>query len=213
MAFPVEAPFRAGTLQQGLTAAASRNSLYLLGSGAFLEAMEPQTTEQWTGKLKTALLLKDLLDQTGFDGPEAVDHRQWEAYLAYLKTVIPPAGLYAQFPGGRGLVSVTAWVLDLVVLAEEAELETDGDVKNRLVRTLQEALRSDFSYLISGYSFQERVEALAALGRAGYFDHSYGQSLLSGAPGQNLYASALLAGSFIEQGQGDNRQVRTLVDS
>jgi len=211
--FPVEGPFRPGTLRQDLTAATNRNSLYLLGSRAFLDAMEPQTTEQWTGKLKTALLLKDLLDQAGSGGTASVDQRQWEAYLSYLKTVVTPSGLYAQFPGGRGLVSVTAWILDLLVLAEEAGLETEGEVKNRLIRTLQEALRSDFSYLISGYSFQERVEALSALGRAGYFDHSYGQSLLAGAAGQNLYASALLASSFLEQGQGKDRQVQSLVGS
>lgn len=211
--FPVDAHFMKGTLRQHFTVAGDEASLHSLSSLDYFGALRPDTTEQRTGILQSRFLMAELLARADRKSDAAVTQRNLEDFLDYLDTVRTPSGLYAQFPGGKGLVSITAGVLEVFTLAEAAGLKPNGTVRDRVVRALQDALRSDYRYLVSGYEFQERVEALAALGRAGFFDESYGGNLLGGAGGQNLYACALLVTAYAEQGRSDDSRVRELLSS
>jgi alpha-2-macroglobulin len=211
--FPVEAGrFRDGTLHQQVVVALDEEVIHVLGGLRFLDNNPRQTTEQWVTGIRATLQLQTILEEADWDRQLAVSQSRWEEFLSYLDTVQSNGGLYAQFPGGTGLVSLTSWVLDAMTRAQEAGLETPPTTYRQTVRVLTEALRSDYRYLISDYSFQERVEALAALGRAGEFDSSYGQSFLTSATSQNLYSAAMLVTTFAEQGQAGQSRVRAVAD-
>jgi hypothetical protein len=208
--FPVEAgSFRDGSLHQQLVVALEEDVLRTLSGLRFLDSTERQTTEQRVSGLRAAFRLRSLLADAGWERDLAVGQGPWEEFLSYLDTVRTETGLVAQVPGGRGLVSLTAWILDAMTLATKAGLATPAAVYERTLRPLQEALRSDFAHLIPEYGYQERVEALAALGRAGKFEDTYGQAFLTSALSQDLYAAALLVSIYAEQGQGSQTRVRT----
>ncbi|MFW5848824.1 MAG: alpha-2-macroglobulin family protein [Spirochaetota bacterium] len=212
-AFPVtRGEFRDGTLRQQAVVTTDENVIRMLGGLRFMSRTPQQTAEQWTSALRAILLLQSILREADWDREFAVTQSRWEEYLSYLDTVRAENGLYAQFPQGRGLVSLTAWVLDAMTLAEQAGLQTPAATRDRTIRVLEEALRSDYRYLISDLSFQERVEALSALGRAGRFDDSYAQSFVSSATSQNLYSAALLVSAFGREGRLRQSRLQRVVD-
>ena len=211
--FPVEpGSFREGTLRQQAVVSLDRDVISALGGLQFVDGSSRQTTEQWVSGIRAVLKLQTILREVGWDRDYKVSQARWEEFLSYLETVESNGGLYAQFPGGRGLVSLTAWVLDAMSLAGAAELETPQSTYDQAVRSLNEALRSDYQYLISDLSFQERVEALSALGRADSFDSSYGQQFLTSATSQNLYSAALVVSAFAENGEANQTRVRRVAD-
>ena len=211
--FPVEeGRFREGTLHQQVVVALDEEVIQVLGGLRFVDNTPRQTTEQWVSGIRAVLQLQMVLKEADWDREFSVSQSRWEEFLSYLNTVRSNGGLYAQFPGGRGLVSLTSWVLDAMTLARDAGLQTPSSTYDQTTRVLAETLRSDYRYLISDYGFQERVEALAALGRAGAFDSSYGQDFLTAASSQNLYSAAILVTAFAEQDQADQSRVQNVVD-
>jgi uncharacterized protein YfaS (alpha-2-macroglobulin family) len=211
--FPVEpGTFREGTLHQQLVVALDDRIIHVLGGLRFIDNTPRQTTEQWVSGIRAVLQLTSILREAQWDTEFAITQARWEEFLSYLDTVRSSTGLYAQFPGGRGLVSLTAWVLDAITLAGQAGLQTPDTTRLRAIRSLQDALRSDYRYLISEYSYQERVEALAALAGAEEFDSAYGESFLTSATSQNLYSAALLVATFGGQNQIGQSRVRNVID-
>jgi len=83
--------------------------------------------------------------------------------MEWIQSSVDGSGLTAYWPGGRGYVSLTAWVVQFLVEAQEAGFPVDRALREALERSLEQALRSDYSRFIDGESYAERTWALSAL--------------------------------------------------
>jgi hypothetical protein len=110
-------------------------------------------------------------------------------------------GLVAYWPGSRGYVSLTAWVVQFLVEAQKAGFAVDDALLRRLTTTLHQALRSDYSRFVEGEAYVERAWALAALAQAGQFDEAYAAELARRAQFLNLEAKAQVVQAFARAGQ------------
>ena len=110
--------------------------------------------------------------------------------LAWLPGVIDNNGLVSYWPGSTGYVSLTAWVTEFLVEARKAGFAIDQAMLDRLVGSLQQALRSDYTHFITGESYTERVMALRALAAAGRLDAGYTAELARRTDYLNLESSA-----------------------
>jgi uncharacterized protein YfaS (alpha-2-macroglobulin family) len=119
--------------------------------------------------------------------------------LAFLPTTVDGNGLVAYWPGSEGSVSLTAWVVQFLVEAKAAGFTIDEKLQARLVRSLQQALRSDYSHFIDGEAFAERAWALIALAQAGEFDAAYAAELTRKAEYLDLEGVAQVVQAFATQ--------------
>ncbi|MEI6557774.1 MAG: alpha-2-macroglobulin family protein [Rhodospirillaceae bacterium] len=116
-----------------------------------------------------------------------------QATQAWIAQAFDDNGLVAYWPGDRGYVTVTAWALHLLVEAKAAGLPVDQALRDRLVQSLRQSLRSDFRFFIDGQSWAERTWALAALTAAGAGDSAYAAELARKAPFLSLESRAQVA--------------------
>ena len=116
-----------------------------------------------------------------------------QATEAWITQAIDDNGLVAYWPGGRGYVALTAWALDFVVEARAAGLPTDQSLRDRLVQSLKQSLRSDYHAFVDGQSWAERVWALTALTSAGLGDPAYAAELARKAQFLSLESRAQVA--------------------
>ena len=100
-----------------------------------------------------------------------------QATQAWIAQAIDDNGLVAYWPGARGYVAVTAWALQFLTEAKAAGLPVDQALRDRLVQSLKQSLRSDFRYFVDGQSWAERSWALMALTAAGVSDSAYAAEL------------------------------------
>ena len=112
---------------------------------------------------------------------------------AWLGQVFDDNGLIAYWPGDRGYVSLTAWALQFVTEAKAAGMPADQGLRDRLVQSLRQSLRSDFRFFVEGESWSDRVWALAALTAAGAGDPAYAAELARKAPSLPLESRAQVA--------------------
>ena len=76
-----------------------------------------------------------------------------------------PSGLVAYWPGSPGYVSLTAWTVQFLVEAKAAGLSRSTRSSSaRLLRTLEQALRSDYSRFVDGESVRRARWALVGAG-------------------------------------------------
>ncbi|MBN2056502.1 alpha-2-macroglobulin, partial [bacterium] len=144
---------------------------------------------------------------------ERVDHAV-RSLLDYLPSTLTPEGLCAYWPGSRGYVSLTAWVVMFLVEAREAGYAVDDALIGGLERTLSQALRSDYGYFVAGADFIERCWALAAMARLGRFEPGYAAELARRAQYLNVESVALVLQSFAAGGtvgDADRGTIDTLV--
>ena len=113
-----------------------------------------------------------------------------QATQAWITQVIDDDGLAAYWPGDRGFVAVTAWALQFLTEVKAAGLPVDQALRDRLVQSLKQSLRSDFRHFIDGQSWAERAWALAALTAAGAGDSAYAAELARKAPFLSLESRA-----------------------
>ena len=111
-------------------------------------------------------------------------------------------GLVAYWPGSPGYVSLTAWAVQFLVEAKEAGYPVDQTLLDRMLRALEQALRSDYARFVDGESFSERTWALGALAAAGKFNAAYAAELARQAQFLNLEGTAEVLLAFTAPGGG-----------
>lgn len=170
-------------------------------------------TEQRLSRSRAYLAMRRLQSMLG--RPEGM--KELERVLAetldWLPSAIDGDGLVAFWPGASGHVTLTAWALQFAVEAKEAGFEVDGNLRDRLTRTLTRALRSDYTRLIDGEAFLERCHALAALASAGALDRAYAGELARRARFLGLEGKAAVLRALARGGDRGSRTVRELADS
>ena len=147
-------------------------------------------TEQRVSRAWAFLALKEFNDRLVRAGQDKELKRVVQEVLVWLPGVVDGNGLVSYWPGSTGYVSLTAWVTEFLVEARKAGFTIDQPILDRLVTSLQQALRSDYTRFITGEIYTERVMALRALAAAGRLDAAYLSELARRTDYLNLESSA-----------------------
>ncbi len=203
---------RTNTLEQRFIITREPEIIKMLSGMRFLLNYEHLCTEQRISQVMPGFTLENTLSKIGLEDEYTVDSNIVKDLFLYLESTLTSNGLYSYWPGSKGYVSLTAYVVEFLILAREAGYQFDDELLSKPTIALKEALRSDYQYFISGYEFNERIEALTALAKAYYFDDAYAQDLLVAAINSDLYSQAKILYLFLEFGKSENTKVTELIE-
>jgi uncharacterized protein YfaS (alpha-2-macroglobulin family) len=187
---------RPGTVQRSLLISDQPGLVRMAAGMEFLLEYPHGCTEQQVSRARAYIAMRKfrtLLHQSTSDSEvdrALRDTQQW------ISSALDRNGLVAYWPGSDGHVSLTAWVVQFLVEAKNAGLPVDAKLLNKLLLTLDQSLRSDYSRFIDGESFTERAWALAALAQAGQFNSAYAAELARKAQFLNLESLAQVLQAF-----------------
>jgi len=204
-------PIRPGTFRRSLTVSTDPGLARLIAGLDVLLAFPYGCTEQ---RLSQAWALLALRDWSGLlaDG-DSVAQRASAAVRAVGQLIaesIDDQGLVAFWPKSRGYVALTAWSLQFLTEAKQRGEPVDDKLLERLTRTLQQALRSDYPRLLSGSEYLERSMALEALAGAGAADAAYLAELARQAQFMAPEAAARIAIALAQAKQADPQALARL---
>ena len=211
IAFPSleEAP-RPETVRQSMLLTYQPALVKMLSGLDYLARYPYFCTEQRISQLIPELALKDLLDQIGRgDRDEAINLSMRENFT-YLESVQHPSGLYSYWPGFDSYVSLTAYVVEFLLMAKAQGYEFDDQLLERGLDALRASLRSDYSNFIDGESYVERAEALHALAMAGDFQDAYAHDLLARTLTMDLYSEAKILYAFLTKAPAETESINRL---
>lgn len=181
---------RAGSLRRSLVASDQMALVRMAAGLNFLMSYPHGCTEQRLSRARAFIAFKEFNARLYRDGQDKELKRVVNDVLAWLPGVVDNNGLVSYWPGSNGYVSLTAWVTEFLVEAKRAGFTIDQAMFDRMIATLQQALRSDYTHFITGESYTERVMALRALAAAGRLDNSYVAELARRTDYLNLESSA-----------------------
>ena len=193
---PLKEAARSGSVRQSLLVSDQEALLKMVSGLDYLFAYPHGCTEQYVSRTYPAVALKDFYKVLDLKAAQGKTDALMGETLGYLDKTLQPNGLYAFWPGGRGYVHLTAYVVEFLAEAKKSGYAFDPKLLDRPVAALKEALRSDYSRFIDGYAFTERAAALCALSRAGQFDPAYGSELAKKARFADLYAETRVLQAF-----------------
>ena len=206
-----EEPARPGSTTQQVMLTYEPALIKMVAGLNYLTEYEHGCTEQRISSVLPQLALKVLLEKVyGISNYDELLARPMEETFAYLGRVQHPNGLYGYWPGSKGYVTLTAYVVEFLLAANEAGYTYPERFLTKAVDALKSALRSDYTYFIDGASFTERVESLYALARAGHFDDAYAQEFLTRATVMHLYNEAKILETFLDHRAGNRKAVERL---
>jgi uncharacterized protein YfaS (alpha-2-macroglobulin family) len=176
--FPaIDEAVRTGTLRRSVLVS-SEPAVVRMASGLdFFDEYPYGCTEQKLSAARALAAARKLRALLGRTGDEERAIRAFGAAQMAIADAIDPNGLVAFWPGSPGYVALTAWSVEFLVEAKEAGFASDGKLLDRLLASLEKALRSDYAHFVGGESFLERTWALSALAHAGRFDAAYAAEL------------------------------------
>ena len=206
---PNEKP-RPGTVSQSVLLTYQPALIKMTAGLDYLTRYEYGCTEQRISQLLPELALKDMLDQMGRKSRSEAIASPMEETFTYLENVLQPNGLYSYWPGSHGYVSLTAYVVEFLLMAKEQGYTFDEKLLEQGLAALKGSLRSDYSHFIDGYSFVERAEALNALAMAGDFQDAYAHDLLARALTMDLYSEARILYAFLTEAGDDTQAIDRL---
>jgi len=170
-------PARPGSVRRSIVVSDQASLVRMAAGLDFLTEYPYGCTEQRLSRARAEIALRkfrDLLHQQGND--ERI-RRAVDDTLQWIPQTVDASGLVGYWPGSRGYVSLTAWVVQFMVEAKSAGFRVDDALLDRLTRSLQQSLRSDYGRFIDGEAWAERAWALSALSAAGKGDPAYSAEL------------------------------------
>ena len=173
----VKGAVRTGTLRRSLLVSSEPAVIRMASSLDFFDDYPYGCTEQKLSAARALAAARKLRALLGRTGDEERATRAFVTAQKAISDAIDPGGLVAFWPGSPGYVSLTAWSADFLVEAKEAGFVIDEKLLERLLTSLEKALRSDYAHFVGGESFLERTWALSALAHAGRFDAAYAAEL------------------------------------
>jgi len=192
------ADYQPGTLKQSVLISEDAGLVKMILGLNYLASYPHGCTEQRISRLMPELALKDLKSQVGIDSSPRIPAPVLRNTLDFIGKAQNSQGLFGYWPSSRGYVSLTAYVVEFLTLAQKQGYEIDVDVLKKGRDALREALRSDYSQLIDGNAFLERVEAFNALALSGEFDRSYARDFYARSRNMSLYSEAKMLHSFLK---------------
>ncbi len=183
-------PARPGTVKRTVLISGHPGLVRMAAGLDFLLEYPYGCTEQKVSRARAYIALKKFRDLLHQRGTEKDLQRAVNETFEWIPAVIDSNGLCAYWPGSRGSVSLTAWVVQFLIEARNAGFPMDQKVLNTLTASLDRALRSDYSHFITGEEFAERTWALAALADAGKLNPAYAAELARKTDYLDLEATA-----------------------
>lgn len=168
-------------------------------------------TEQRLSRARAYVGLKQLTELLHGARSDTALERVVNETLQWTETAIDANGLVAYWPGSRGYVSLTAWVVEFMVEARDAGFAVNEETLERLTETLRHALRSDYRHFITGEAFTERTMALSALAAAGQAQGAYVAELARKASYLNLESIARVLRAIDADAPGTRSTVEDLM--
>lgn len=168
---------RNGTLKRTVLLSSQPALLRMSAGLSYLQAYPYGCTEQRISNTRAELALRRFNDVLLLDGRLDRLDKDVADTMDYIEKATNDAGLVSFWPGSRGYVFLTAWSLQFLVEAREAGYTVKTEQLDKLTTALKQSLRSDYSNLISGIEYAERVWALTALAEAGQIDNAYAAEL------------------------------------
>ena len=193
---PVSEPARPGTVRRSILVSSEPGIVSMAGGLDFLLGYPYGCTEQRISAARSEVALKafrGLLHARA--GPDDLDRRVRET-IEWIAGATDSSGLVGFWPGDPGTVSLTAWSLQFLTEAKRAGFVVDGKLEETLERTLDQALRSDYSRFVDGEAWSERAWALAALAGAGKSNPAYAAELARKARNLDLETAAQVLKAF-----------------
>lgn len=192
----IEEKPRAGTAHRSVLLS-DQPALVRMSAGLdFLLEYPYGCTEQRTSRARAYIAFRKFRSILKQGGSEKDTERAVKDAMEWIKAAVDADGRVAYWPGSTGYVSLTAWTLELLVEAKAAGFAVDEKLRARLIQSLQQALRSDYSGFIDGEAFTERAWALAALAQAGEVNPAYAAELARKAEYLDLDGVAEVLQSF-----------------
>ena len=211
ISFPfLEEEPRSGTVRQSVLLTYQPALVKMLSGFDYLARYQYNCTEQRISHLMPELALKDLLNQIGREGRAEASNLSMREAFTYLEGVLQSNGLYSYWPGSDSYVSLTAYVVEFLLMAKARGYEFDEKLLERGLDALRASLRSDYSNFIDGASYVERAEALHALAMAGDFQDAYAHDLTARALTMDLYSEAKIMYAFLTRAQDETESINRL---
>lgn len=211
----VDEPYRPGTLRRRVLVS-DQPALVTMAAGLdFLLDYPHGCTEQRISRARAQLALvkfRELLHLSESARDDQELERSVRETIEWIQSSVDAGGLTAYWPGGRGYVSLTAWVVQFLVEAQEAGFPVDRALREALERSLEQALRSDYSRFIDGESYAERTWALSALSAAGRANESYAAELARRTDTLNQESLSQVLVALHRGGETSGRTVEALVN-
>ncbi|MCP4213552.1 MAG: hypothetical protein GY765_02795 [bacterium] len=201
---------RPGTMRQTLLLTPEPALVKMLAALNYLARYPHGCTEQRISKLLPELTLKSVMDIMGRKIHAGTIKSMMKDTLTYLESCLKSNGLYSYWPGSRGYVGLTAYVVEFLLEAQKAGFKFKPKLLDRAVAALKESLRTDYSHFISGFRFVERAEALTALASAGFFEMSYAHDLTARALSMDLYSESKILHTLLNHGPSYKKGIQRL---
>ncbi len=201
---------REGSTRQELLVTDQEALLKMAAGLDYLYSYPYGCTEQRVSCAYPLVALKAIYDDFHMEPSAEKAQELLENAFGYLDKTLTQEGLYSYWPGGRGCVSLTAYVVSFLSEAKRSGVPFAPKLLEKPVAALKQALRSDYSGFIDGAAFMERCEALQALSLAGEFDEAYGSELARKAGYLDLYSEAEVLCAYNEGQKGGDEMLPPL---
>ncbi|NIW45153.1 MAG: hypothetical protein GWN30_10450, partial [Gammaproteobacteria bacterium] len=171
--------YRPNTLNRELLVSDQLSILKVLAGLRFLMNYPHGCTEQRVSYAYPSLAYTDIWKEMGLESPDPDLKKYVQRTLEFLAKVQKPDGLFSYWPGSKGYVYLTAYIVEFLLEVEKANQQDgvqypfDKDMLDRALKALERSLRSDYDQFLSGYKYYERSAALYALTLAGKAETSY----------------------------------------
>jgi uncharacterized protein YfaS (alpha-2-macroglobulin family) len=193
---------RPGTTRRRLLVSDQAGLVKMAAGLDFLMGYPYGCTEQRISEARAHLAFAKFREVLALGEVAAASENAVRQALEWLPGVVDEGGLASYWPGGPGYVSLTAWAVRFAVEAKAAGYPVDQALLDRMLRALEQALRSDYGRFVDGESFSERCAALGALAAAGKFNAAYATELARQAKFLNLEGAAEVLLAFTAPGAG-----------
>jgi uncharacterized protein YfaS (alpha-2-macroglobulin family) len=197
---PLPEPARPGTARRRLLVSDQAALVKMAAGLDFLMGYPYGCTEQRISEARAHLAFAKFRDLLALGDIAAASDDAVRQALEWLPGVVDEGGLASYWPGGPGYVSLTAWSVRFAIEAKAAGYPVDQPLLDRMVRALEQALRSDYGRFVDGEPSPSAV-GLGA-GGGGKFNAAWPPAGAPGAVSDPGAAEVLLA--FTAPGGGSS---------
>ncbi len=205
-------PARPGSVQRTIAIAADDAVVRMAAALDVLRRAEPEGSDAMLARGRVALGLGALRGPLGLEDAGEVERIVTET-ATWIAGAIDGNGLVSPWPGGRGQVWLTAEAVAFLAEAKAQGNPVPTTTQEKLQRTLQASLRSDYPRFVDGESWMERTSALWGLSVAGQLEPAFFSELSRNSRYLAAESKAKVLLAAARGGQGDSPVAATLAEA